>query len=350
MISVLHRSCLSVSYPSIVALVHSLAEHSIKRARAASLQPHILAYNKINVSSSIFIEQGPNTMSKVQSGTFAVIYELTGACAENMRVLPLMSNLRHSSPLSITDLCPSVDSMRSYVAQSAVTIVQILGMYVKGFESQFLDASLQHMPRRPLPTGHKTVFHPLQATTIEEASIDGNLLVHDDVYLVQLKCFPPELSDTAIPSSNDQLTNARICSGQYLRKKDLSPQEQREIFQLGFGTFHLVMNLLWSMLETHRGSVGRIGSLAFFFAVLEKAQLGGEHPDYHTLLSAMKQISMGSSLTLGRWNVVTQAFMTLLRPIHHRTTYFNVHIGYSGNTLCLTPRLPSQTPRILQGI
>src|ERR1700761_6176092 len=53
MISVLHRSCLSVSYLSIAALVHSLAEHSIERAQAASLQPHILAYDNINVSSSI---------------------------------------------------------------------------------------------------------------------------------------------------------------------------------------------------------------------------------------------------------------------------------------------------------
>ncbi|KAN0132824.1 hypothetical protein V8E53_009495 [Lactarius tabidus] len=95
--------------------------------------------------------------------------------------------------------------------------------------------------RDTLPPGHKTVFHPLQATTIEEA----------------------------------------------------------KVFQLGFGTFHLVMNLLWSMLETHCGSVGCIGSLSFFFVLLEKAHLGGEHPDYHTLLSAMKQILHG--LILNTW-------------------------------------------------
>ena len=301
MISVLHRSCLSVSYPSILSVVHSLAEHSIKRAQAVSLKPHILAYDNVNISSSIFVEQGPNTMSKVQSGTLAVIYELAGACAEDMRILPMMTNLRCSSPLSITDLCPSLDSMRSYLAQTAVSVVCILGKYVQGFDSQLLDTSLQHIPRRPLSHGHKTVFHPLWATTIEEASIDGNLLVHDDVYLVQLKRSPDELSDFAIPSFNDQLTNARIRGGQYLRKKDLSAWERREIFQLGFGTFHLVMNLLWSVLEMHRGSVGRIGSLAFFFAVLEKARLGGEHPDYHTLLSAMKQILHG--LILNAWQM-----------------------------------------------
>jgi hypothetical protein len=299
MISVLHRTCLSVSYPSIASIVHSLADHSIERARIVSHRPHLLAYDNVNMSSSIFVEQGPNTMSKVQSGTFAVIYELANARAEDMRIRPMMNNLRRSSPLTITDLCPSIDSMRSYVAQTVVNIIHILGKYVKGFDSQLLDASLQHIPRRPLPAGHKTVFHPLRATTIEEASIDGNLLVHDDVYLVQLKRSRDELSDIAIPSFNDQLTNARIRGGQFLRKKDVSSWERREVFQLGFGTFHLVMNLIWSVLETHRGSVVRIGSLAFFFAILDKARLGGEHPDYHTLLSALRQILHG--LILNAW-------------------------------------------------
>ncbi|KAH9000233.1 hypothetical protein EDB92DRAFT_1789717 [Lactarius akahatsu] len=266
MISVLHRTSLSVSYPSIASIIHSLANHSIERARVVSLRPHVLAYDNVNISSSIFVEQGPNTMSKVQSGTFAVIYELPGVRAEDMRILPMMLNLQRSSPLAISDLCPSLESMRSYVSQTAVTIVYILTKYVKGFDSQSLDASLQHIPRRPLPAGHKTVFHPLRATTIEEASIDGNLLVHDDVYL-----------------------------------KDVSSWERREVFQLAFGTFHLVMNLLWSVLETHRGSVGQTGSLAFFFAILEKARLGGEHPDYHTLLSALKQILHG--LILNAWQM-----------------------------------------------
>ncbi|KAH9056478.1 hypothetical protein EDB87DRAFT_1566489 [Lactarius vividus] len=267
MISVLHRTSLSVSYPSITSIIHSLANHSIERAQVVSLHPHVLAYDNVNISSSIFVEQGPNTMSKVQSGTFAIIYELPSVHVEDMHILPMMLNLQHSSPLVISDLCPSFELMQSYVSQTAVTIVHILTKYVKGFDSQSLDVSLQHTPRRPLPAGHKTVFHPLRATTIKEASIDGNLLVHDDVYL----------------------------------KKDVSSWEWQEVFQLAFGTFHLVMNLLWSVLETHRGSVGQTGSLAFFFAILEKAQLGGEHPNYHTLLSALKQILHG--LILNAWQI-----------------------------------------------
>ncbi|KAH9036997.1 hypothetical protein EDB85DRAFT_1888642 [Lactarius pseudohatsudake] len=180
-----------------------------------------------------------------------------------------------------------------------ITIVQILMKYVKGFETQQLDVALQHPKRRPLPDGHKTIFHPLRASTIEEASIDGNLLVHDDVYLVQLKQSPDDLSKTAVPTFNDQLMNAQIRGGQQIWRKDVDSWERREIFQLGFGSFHLTMNLLWCILKTHWGTLGQMGSLTHLFAILEKARLGGEHPDYHTLLAALTQILHG--LILNAW-------------------------------------------------
>ncbi|KAH9010956.1 hypothetical protein EDB83DRAFT_2234192 [Lactarius deliciosus] len=278
MIDVLHRTSLTVSYPSVATMVHSLADRSIERAKAASLLPHALAYDNINISSSIFVEQGPSAMSKVQSGTFAVIYELLNARAEDMDIKPLAENLRRSSPLEMSALRMTLQARQSYMTQMAISIIQILMKYVKGFEQQQSDAALQHPKRRPLPDGHKTVFHPLRASTIKEASIDGNLLVHDDVYLVQLKRSPDDLSKTA----------------------DVDSWEHREIFQLGFGSFHLTMNLLWCILETHQGTLGQMGSLTHLFAILEKARLGGEHPDYHTLLAALTQILHG--LILNAWH------------------------------------------------
>jgi hypothetical protein len=44
-------------------------------------------------------EQGPNTMSKVQLGTFAVIYELLNAHEEDMDIEPMIMNLSRSSDL-----------------------------------------------------------------------------------------------------------------------------------------------------------------------------------------------------------------------------------------------------------
>ena len=201
--------------------------------------------------------------------------------------------------LKLMDCCPSNVSLRSYAAQSAVNITHILLKYVEGFHSQKHDALLQHTPRRPIPKGYKTVFHPLRATTIDESTVDGNLHVHDDVYLVQLDKNPDELNDIAVPSFNDQLTNARIRGGQILRQKDVTPFDRREVFQLAFGGFHLAMNLIWGILENHRGTINQTGSLTHLFAVLEKTWLGGEHPDYHTLLAALTQILHG--LILNAW-------------------------------------------------
>ena len=129
--------------------------------------------------------------------------------------------------------------------------------------------------------------------------MDGNLAVHDDVYTVQLDMDPENLNTKAIPSINDQLTNARIRGVQDQHCKDVSAWEQCENFQLDFGIFHLVMNLIWSILSVHRGTVQQAGSLAYFFSIMEKTRLGSDHPDYHTLLTTITQILEG--LILNAW-------------------------------------------------
>ncbi|KAF8264320.1 hypothetical protein EI94DRAFT_1593629 [Lactarius quietus] len=277
MIDVLHQPCLVVSYPSVLTMVHSLADRSIKRVKAALLLPHALIYDNINISSSIFVEQGPNAMSKVQSGTFTVIYKLLNAHAEDMDISPVIKNIRCPSPLNISDLQMTPHTRVLYVSHLLIFIVQILAKYVKGFEAQQSDMALQHPQRQFLPVGHKTVFHPLRASTIKEASIDSNLLVHDNIYLVQLSHELGDLNSLAIPMFNNQLMN------------------------LGFSSFHLAMNLLWCVLETHQGTLNQMGSLTHLFALLEKTRLGGEHPDYNTLLSALMQILHG--LILNVWHI-----------------------------------------------
>jgi hypothetical protein len=161
MINILHWTCLVVSYPSLSSIVQALADRSIERAKAASQLPHALTYDNINISSLIFIEQGPNTMSKVQLGTFTVVYELLNAGAEDMDIKPMLKNLRCSSPLCFSDLCMTPCTRQLYATQMAVTIVHILMKYMKVFDTQSSDALLQYMLCWPLPSGHRTVFHPL---------------------------------------------------------------------------------------------------------------------------------------------------------------------------------------------
>jgi len=288
-----------MSYTSISSIITALADDSIKKASAVAAGPHGLAYDNINVSSSIFVEQAPNSMSKVQSGTFGVIYELLNAREEDMQIKPMVERLKNSAPLQLSALRPSTESMGAYATQTAINISSILLKYVDGFETLKGDLLFQHLVRRKIPDGHKTRYHPVRASTIEEASIPGNLQVHNDIYCDQLGISPDNLNKRAIPCINDQLTNARNRGAQEVRKQDVSYWERREIFQLGFGIFHLVMNLIWALLETYRGTINQTGSLSHLFAVLEKTRLGGEKPDYHTLLASLTQIAEG--LILNAW-------------------------------------------------
>ena len=162
-----------------------------------------------------------------------------------------------------------------------------------------MDPTLQPITRRALAANNKTQQFPLRTTTIEESLVHGNLLVHEDAYLVQLGQETDDLVKYAIPSINDQSTNARIRGAQVLRIYDRDPWNRRDVFQLGFGLFHLCMNLIWALLHVHRGSLHQMGSLTYFFALMEKARLSADHPDYHTLLAALTQVLEG--IILAAW-------------------------------------------------
>ncbi|KAJ7877551.1 hypothetical protein B0H14DRAFT_2282343, partial [Mycena olivaceomarginata] len=84
------------------------------------------------------------------------------------------------------------------------------------------------------------------------------------------------------------------------RSQDVNAWERRDIFQLGFGLFHLCLNLVWAILYTHRGSINEMGSLAYFFSLMEKKRLSNDQPDYHSLLAALTQILHG--LLLNAWS------------------------------------------------
>ena len=63
--------------------------------------------------------------------------------------------------------------------------------------------------------------------------------------------------------------------------------------------FHLLLNLILGLLHVHYGTINVPGGLAFYFALLKKVQLDEEHPDFHTLLTALTQIL--DSLLLNAW-------------------------------------------------
>jgi hypothetical protein len=150
-----------------------------------------------------------------------------------------------------------------------------------------------------MPKGYCTKQFPLCTSTTDESSITGNIAVIHNVYIRQLQMTHDELSDYAIPSFNNQSTNARIRGAKTLRVKDVNPFTRLQNIQLGFGVFHLCLNLVWALLHVHRGSIHQVGSLLYFFALMDRTRLGCEHLDYHTLLATLMQILRG--IILNAW-------------------------------------------------
>ncbi|KJA22641.1 hypothetical protein HYPSUDRAFT_164247 [Hypholoma sublateritium FD-334 SS-4] len=301
LINVLHKAGISTAYSTVANTILALHKYSVEQAAKVSCGPHAFCYDNINISTSIHIEQRPGAMSKMQSGTFPVIYQLDNVDPFHLKLAPIIENFKKSKPLTMSDLRSSRTAQKSYEHQTNINIVHILLKHctVVEFKKLIDHPSLQHLCRSQLPKGRKTQFYPIAVATIEEASVTGNLQVHDNVYIEQLGHDPETLGEYAIPTLNDQLTNARIRGAQALRAKDVNAWERREVFQLGFGIFHLIMNYIWLILQKHRGTITEHGSLASYFGILEKARLGSDKPDYYTLLAALTQIIDG--LIVNAW-------------------------------------------------
>ncbi|KAF9017398.1 hypothetical protein BDZ89DRAFT_961154 [Hymenopellis radicata] len=254
----LSHSGMSMSFTTALNTVSMLAKRAVARAAVFSMGPHMFTYDNINLKTSIFVEQVPGAMPKVQSGTFPILYELWGVVnPDDLLLQPLLDNLKVAKDLTLPDVLPTIEGQTYYLAQTEITIVKALLRYMPDFsktDRYTAHPALQYTPRRPLPLNSIKKFYPLKTTTIEEASIDGNLQFHD---------------------------------------------ETRMVFTIGSGLFHLIMNYAWCLLNKHRFKATQLGSLSRYFLILEKKRLAGEKPDYHTLMAALGQIRDG--LLMDAW-------------------------------------------------
>ncbi|KAH9956052.1 hypothetical protein BGW80DRAFT_1187891, partial [Lactifluus volemus] len=271
-IDALFRCSLTISYDSFGKLLSQLSQRYITLAKQIASSPHMFCYDNINISSSIFVEQrGAATPAKVQSGTFGILYGLRNATLDDLKLQPIINRYRNCKGLSPSDLRLSLDQLKCLNHQFSVIILRILFKHCPLYSGYSSHPALQSISRHPLAVGGKTEQFPLWTTTIEESLIHGNLMS----------------------------TNARIRGGQVMCVNDLDPWTRQDIFQLGFGLFHLCMNLIWALLHVHRGSLQQTGSLTYFFGLMEKACLGADYPDYHKLLAALTQVLEG--IILGAW-------------------------------------------------
>lgn len=187
-IDALHKCGLTISYTSVLNAISSLATRCVELAVDVGSGMHVFCYDNVNLSTSIFVEQrGATSPAKVTSGTFAVLYKVRNGNPEHMKLNPIIERFKQVKGLNFTDLQSTSTQIKSFVSQLKVIIIRVLTKYVKGFEEYSNDPAIQHRPRRPMPKGYVTEQFPLRATTIDEATVRGNLLFHNDIYVTQLK-------------------------------------------------------------------------------------------------------------------------------------------------------------------
>ena len=255
--------------------------------------PHVLCWDNINISLSTFVEQRTEAPAKVQSGTFALLYGLPLADPNKMQLTPILARSRSAPDITFNHhIRPTLLQLESTFFQMKVIVIQILIAYSPEFECYAHCPELQHRSRR-LTLLMKTETFPLRVTTINEATVARMIQIWQTIYEEQLMHTHEQMQDLAVPSFNDQLTNACVHGAKVMHSKDINPFLRLDNIQLGYGVFHKCMNLIWALLKMHQGAISQLGSLKYFFALLEKTCLSNDKLDYHTLLAALMQILNG---------------------------------------------------------
>ena len=298
-IDILNKLHLSPCFDTISSTAVTLANGCITEAIAVAKGPHVLAYDNIQASTSTLIEQREGAPPKVQSGTVSVIYLALNTDQTSMSLSKIRENWCKTEGLSYPhDIRQTREQLESHFEQLVVHVVRVL-RHLKGSEDIINHKDFQYLERRKLPAGHATKQYPLRASHFEEASVQGNIAVVNNIYVSQLQLSETDFDDRAIPCINDQLTNARLRTAQLSRTSDDNAFTRLEFLQLGFGLFHAHMNLMWAVLSIHRGSFETVGSLAYFFNILDLRRLGSTRPAYYPLLAAFNWVLDG--LLLDCW-------------------------------------------------
>lgn len=160
-------------------------------------------------------QRGPSGPLKVTLGTLGLLYVVCNGNPAHMQLVPKMERFRDVKGLQFYhDICPTDQKLK---------LVQfwVLLKYCPGFKTYATDPALQNTPCCPMPAGYVTKQFLLCTTTIEEATVRGNLLYHEDIYIAQLRQAHKDLCKFAVPTFNDQVTNSCIHSGQVLQACDI---------------------------------------------------------------------------------------------------------------------------------
>ncbi|KAJ6604366.1 hypothetical protein DFH09DRAFT_1442822 [Mycena vulgaris] len=263
-----------------------------KRAQIAARSGHSISWDNTHLSLSVHVEQQMLAPPKVQTGMTQIIYDLRGLTDMEMLSLRAILERRANAGLITfaADIRPTRPQSQALHDHLSLSIIDLLIQNSAGFDYVKNAPELQHPSYCPPPADYATPEYVLRTTKLDEDSSDGTTQVNDNIYLDQLKFDLHDLDNIAVPSYNDQKTNALIRSAQLLRMGDLSAILRLEQYQLVPRWFHVELNQSWLILKIHRGQGADLGSLQYFIGLLAKVRLGSATPDFETLVSLLMQV------------------------------------------------------------
>ncbi|KAJ7655886.1 hypothetical protein B0H17DRAFT_956275, partial [Mycena rosella] len=302
-VDTLAHAGMNLSYNAVHDTHSALAIGQIRRAQLAARSGHAVSWDNIHLSLSIHVEQRTLAPPKVQTGTTAIIYVLRGLGDQRDLELSPIIERRAAAPLITfaADIRPSKSQCLALQEHLSIAIVEILIRNEPDLAYLKNAPEFQHTRYRPPLPNHKTSEFVLRTTKKDEGGTDGTTQVNDDVYVDQLQFGIHDLDNIAVPSYNDQKTNALIRSAQLLRKGDISALLRLDHYQLAPGAFHVELNMSWMLLKVHRGDGADLGSLQHFIGLLTKVRLNSAQPDFETLVSLFNQVLSG--VMLHYWEV-----------------------------------------------
>ncbi|KAJ7922080.1 hypothetical protein B0H13DRAFT_1866147 [Mycena leptocephala] len=210
-----------------------MSEPKGKQKLLECMQPHLADFTCDTVAEEMEVRRRKSILAGIEA--VMPLFMETWNVDEQIDHTPFLTRILETAAQTDTrlkfnrDIRPSLDALNSLHEQLIIVAIHCLGKHNEDFSDITKHSALEHIPRRPIPFGYKTQQCPL----------------HRDL---------EALIKYAIPGFHDQLTNARIRSAQRLRAKDGNAWEHQEIFQLGFGLFHLCLNLVWAILHVHRAT------------------------------------------------------------------------------------------------
>ncbi|KAK6974994.1 hypothetical protein R3P38DRAFT_3335296 [Favolaschia claudopus] len=301
-IDTLHHAGMCCSYNTTKDLHCTLSKGHLRLAELIARTGHSLGWDNNHLSLSPHVEQRTLAPPKVQTGTTSIIYLLRGLLdLVTLSLQRIRERRARLEMITFADIRPTHSQCVSLRHHYDLSLVDILVNYESKFDYLGDSSELQHPSYRPPPPNYRTSEYVLRTTTIDEGTTEGTIQINENIYLEQLKFGIHDLDDIAVPTYNDQKTNALIRSAQHLRTNDVSAILRLEHLQPAPGAFHIELNLAWMILRTHRGKSNDIGSLQYFIGLLAKKRLGADKPDFETLVSLLEQVLIG--LVLHYWEV-----------------------------------------------